>query len=234
MFPMGGATVVAIRMGRGDKAGANHAFMTAFSLTLLMAALLMAVGMVFSRQIVDLSGVKNLSEQMRRMSAQYLFYCSAFSIPMLMGTCLSVFVRNDGSPQLSFVRMCAGAVANIFLDWLFIYPLRMGIIGAAVASGLGQVLTVIILLTHFLRRKGELRIGAFRLDGALAAKVCKRGVPEAVIQLTTPVTALCYNLMLARLVGDVGVATFSVLSFIYSLANATLSGVAQGLQPLRG
>ena len=61
-----------------------------------------------------------------------------------------------------------------------------------------------------------------------------RGVPEAVTQLTTPVIALCYNLMLARLIGDVGVATFSVLSFIYSLANAVLSGVAQGLQPLWG
>lgn len=65
-------------------------------------------------------------------------------------------------------------------------------------------------------------------------KICKRGVPEAVSQLTTPVTALCYNLMLARLVGDIGVSTFSVLSFIYSLANAILSGVAQGLQPLWG
>ena len=59
-------------------------------------------------------------------------------------------------------------------------------------------------------------------------------MPEAVTQLTTPVTALCYNLMLARLVGDIGVSTFSVLSFIYSLANAILSGVAQGLQPLWG
>ena len=125
MFPMGGATVVAIRMGRGDKDGANHAFMTAFSLTLLMAVLLMAAGMVFSRQIVDISG-------------------------------------------------------------------------------------------------------------ALIRKVCRRGVPEAVTQLTTPVTALCYNLMLARLIGDIGVSTFSVLSFIYSLANAILSGVAQGLQPLLG
>ena len=65
-------------------------------------------------------------------------------------------------------------------------------------------------------------------------KICKRGVPEAITQLTTPVTALCYNLMLARLIGDIGVSTFSVLSFIYSLANAILSGVAQGLQPLWG
>ena len=51
---------------------------------------------------------------------------------------------------------------------------------------------------------------------------------------TASVTALCYNLMLARLVGDIGVSTFSVLSFIYSLANAILSGVAQGIQPLWG
>ena len=64
--------------------------------------------------------------------------------------------------------------------------------------------------------------------------MAERGVPEAVSQLTTPVTALCYNLMLAKLVGDIGVSTFSVLSFIYSLANAILSGVAQGLQPLWG
>ena len=153
---------------------------------------------------------------------------------MLMGTCLSVFVRNDGSPTLSFAGMCAGAAANIFLDWLFIFPLQMGIVGAAVASGLGQVLTVLILLTHFLRRKGDLRIRRFQLSGALMAKVCKRGVPEAVTQLTTPVTALCYNLMLSRLIGDIGVSTFSILSFIYSLANAILSGVAQGLQPLWG
>ena len=234
MFPMGGATIVAIRMGRGDKAGANHAFMTAFSLTLLMSAVLMTVGMVFSQQIVDLSGARSLSADMRQMAAQYLLYYSAFSVPMLMGTCLSVFVRNDGSPQLSFLGMCAGAAANIFLDWLFIYPLGMGIVGAAVASGLGQVLTVLILLTHFLRKKGVLRIRKFQISGTLIGKVCKRGVPEAVTQLTTPVTALCYNLMLARLVGDIGVSTFSVLSFIYSLANAILSGVAQGLQPLWG
>ena len=104
MVPMGGATVVAIRMGRGDKEGANHAFMTAFSLTLLISVILMTVGMVFSHEIVDMSGARQLSAEMREMSAQYLFYCSAFSIPMLIGTCLSVFVRNDGSPHAVLYR----------------------------------------------------------------------------------------------------------------------------------
>lgn len=234
MFPMGGATVVAIRMGRRDRDGANHAFMTALSLTVLLSVILMIVGMVFSRQIVDLSGAKELSAEMREMSAQYLFYYSAFSIPMLMSTCLSVFIRNDGSPALAFAGMCTGAAANIFLDWLFIFPLNMGVIGAAVASGLGQVFSVLVLLTHFLHKKGVLRIIPFKIDFLLIKKICRRGVPEAVTQLTTPVTALCYNLMLARLMGDIGVSAFSVLSFIYSLANAILSGVAQGLQPLCG
>ena len=231
---MGGATVVAIRMGRGDKEGANHAFMTSVALTLLVSLLLTMAGMVFCDQIIDMSGGRTLGKAMRDMAADYLFYYCAFSIPMLMSTCLSAFVRNDGSPTLSFAGMCVGAGANIFLDWLFIFPLDMGVIGAAIASGLGQVFSVAVLLSHFVRRQGSLRFRRFHLSGALAMKICKRGVPEAVSQLTTPVTALCYNLMLARLVGDIGVSTFSVLSFIYSLANAILSGVAQGLQPLWG
>ena len=146
MFPMGGATVAAIRMGRGDREGANQAFLTALGLTLAASLLLMAVGMVFAQQIVDLSGARQLSEGMRAMSRDYLFYYSAFSVPMLLSTCLSVFVRNDGSPALAFWGMCAGAAANIFLDWLFIFPLQMGVVGAAVASGLGQVLSVLVLL----------------------------------------------------------------------------------------
>ena len=234
MFPMGGGTVVAIRMGREDKEGANHAFMTAFLLTLLASLLLTLIGMAFSRQIVDLSGGRTLSHTMRDMAADYLFYYCAFSVPMLMSTCLSVFVRNDGSPTLSFVGMCVGAGANIFLDWLFIFPMKMGVIGAAIASGLGQVFSVAVLLSHFVRKRGSLRFQRFPVSGALVGKICKRGVPEAASQLTTPVTALCYNLMLAKLVGDIGVSTFSVLNFIYSLVNAILSGTAQGLQPLWG
>ncbi|MCI8732625.1 MAG: MATE family efflux transporter, partial [Lachnospiraceae bacterium] len=198
------------------------------------AVALTIMGTVFSQQIVDLSGARDLGDEMRRMSADYLFYYSAFSLPMLMSNCLSVFVRNDGSPALSFVGMCAGAVSNIFLDWLFIFPLQMGVIGAAVASGLGQIVSLLGLLSHFIRKHGNLRIRRFTIQPVLIRKICKRGAPEAVTQLTTPVTALCYNLVLAGLVGDIGVSTYSVLSFIYSLANAVLSGVAQGLQPLWG
>lgn len=231
LFAMGGSTVIAIRLGRGDKKGANDAFMTAFIMTLFLSVVLLLIGTLLPKQIAFLCGS---SETILPMAEEYLFYYTLFSIPFLLSNCLSVFVRNDGAPGLAFVGMCTGAVTNIFLDWLFIFPLGMGLKGAAIASGLGQALSLVILLSHFARKKGQLRIQRYRHSLALVGKICKRGVPECVSQLNTPVTALCYNWVLGNTLGDMGISTFSVLSFIYSFANAILTGVAGGLQPLWG
>lgn len=234
MLPMGGATIIAVRTGQGDKEGANQAFMSALTMTTVISIVLTVIGMVFSKEIILMCGGNHLSSEMVDMATQYLFYYMAFCFPMLMGPCLSAFVRNDGAPALAFVGLCAGAVTNIFLDWLFIFPFHWGIIGAAVASGLGQVISCLILLSHFFRRKGNLRIRKFRISFSLIGKICKCGLPEAASQLTTPVTSFCYNTVLASMVGDLGISTFSVLSFLFSLANAVLFGVAQGMQPLWG
>ena len=86
--------------------------------------------------------------------------------------------------------------------------------GAAVASGLGQLLSFVILISHFIRKKGDLRICRYKHSFALVKKICNRGVPECFSQLNTPVTAFCYNWVLAGTLGDMG--------------------VAQGLQPLWG
>lgn len=234
MLPMGGATIIAVCTGKGDKEGANQAFMSALIMTIVVSLLLTGIGMVFARDIVMLCGGKNLSCEMVDMAVQYLFFYMAFCFPMLMAPCLSVFVRNDGAPGLAFIGLCAGAASNIFLDWLFVFPLQKGVVGAAMASGLGQIVSCVILLSHFVYKKGNLRIKKFWVDIPLMGKICKCGIPEAASQLTTPVTSFCYNTVLASMVGDIGISTFSVLSFLFSLANAILMGVAQGMQPLWG
>lgn len=231
LFAMGGSTVIAIRLGRGDKKGANDAFMTAFIMTMLLSVVLLLIGTLLPERIALLCGS---SQTILPMAKEYLFYYTLFSTPFLLSNCLSIFVRNDGAPGLAFAGMCIGAVMNIFLDWLFIFPFGMGLKGAAIASGLGQILSFVILLSHFVRKRGQLRIQRYSHSFALVGKICKRGVPECVSQLNTPVTALCYNWVLSGTLGDIGVSTFSVLSFIYSFANAILSGVASGLQPLWG
>lgn len=125
--------------------------MTAFVMTVLLSVVLLLIGTLFPEQIALLCGS---SQTILPMAREYLFYYTLFSTPFLLSSCLSVFVRNDGVPGLAFAGMCTGAVTNIFLDWLFIFPLGMGLKGAAVASGLGLVLSIVILLSHFVRKKG--------------------------------------------------------------------------------
>lgn len=234
MFPMGAGTIIAVRMGQGDKEGANNAFMSAFSITAILSIILTLIGTIFSREIVIICGGVNLSKEMVNLSTEYLFFYMAFCFPNLMASCLSIFVRNDGAPGLAFMGMLIGAISNIFLDWLFVFPLQMGVVGAAIASGLGQILACLTLLSHFVRKKGSLRIKRFNPNLELTKTIIRCGTPETVSQLTTPVTSFCYNNVLASMMGDLGISTFSVLSFIFALTNSILMGVCQGMQPLWG
>lgn len=222
--------------------GVGHLALAAVNISVPFITTLVAVSVLFGMGASTVISIRlGRGDQkgandafMAGLTLTFILSLVLLAIGMLLSNVLSIFVRNDGAPGVSFGGMCAGAAANIFLDWLFIFPLQMGIMGAAIASGLGQILSLAILLSHFVRKKGRLRIQKYRLNADLVSKICKRGVPECFSQLNTPVTALCYNWVLSHILGDMGVATFSILSFIYSLANAILAGVSQGLQPLWG
>ena len=93
------------------------------------------------------------------LASTYLRYYSLFCIPNLVGIALNSFVRNDGRPKLAMISTLLGAVTNIILDYIFIFPLGFGIKGAAIATGLGQIVTIAILLPHFIMKRGILTFG---------------------------------------------------------------------------
>lgn len=128
--------------------------------------------------------------------------------------------------------MVSGALANIFLDWLFVFPLRMGIRGAAIASGLGQLISCAILSIHFVRGQGILRFCAFRPERALFFKVFRRGLPEFVIQMSQPITIFYYNQVILARLGEMGLAAFSACTYLLLIAFGVFLGVSQGIQPL--
>lgn len=165
-------------------------------------------------------------------TADYIQYFVMFGIFFCGSTTLSAFVRNDNNPRLAFWGMIVGAVSNVFLDWLFIYPLKMGLVGAAVASGLGQVLACLVLSTHFIRKKGELTIAFPKLSKPLAFQIIKTGIPEFITQMSQPVTILCYNFIVLKAFGEIGVSAFSVISYILVVVVGVFIGLAQGIQPL--
>lgn len=231
MVTMGGSTICAIRLGRGDSEGAGNAFLTSASISAIFGILFTIVGAIFPRGIAQLSGA---SDVLLQDAADYIRCFSFFQVFMSLSMLTSSFVRIDGRPYLAFAGMIAGAVSNIFLDWLFVFPLGLGVKGAAIASGIGQILSLLILVTHFMRRKGELRVRKFKFTKDLAGKVFRRGIPEFVTGLGMPVTTLCYNYVIIGFLGEMGVAAYSVVSYIFSIMAAIFIGVSQGIQPLIG
>ena len=231
LVAVGGATVTAIRFGRGDKEGANLAFLHAFAAIFAVSVVLTVVGVCFTRQLGYLLGA---NEAYIDYVTDYTFWYSVFIIPAGLSILLQFFGRNDGASMLVMVSTAVCSALNIFLDWLFVFPMQMALKGAAIATGISQAVGFLMLLSHFVLKKGDLRIRRFRPDAKLFRKILMRGAPESIAQFASPVSILCLNYVMLRMIGEIAVNAFSVIGYIASFSVAVFYGVSEGAQPLIG
>lgn len=232
LVSIGGVSVVAVRMGRGDIDGANRAFLHSLFFSAVFSLALSLIGTVFSKQVTILLGGSDPA--FLNLCTEYLFTYSLFIIPSGLSTALQNYCRNDGSPVLVSIATIIGTVFNIFGDWYLIFPMKMGMRGAALATGISQSVIFLIVLSHFVFKRGKLRIKKFSFDKSLIGKIFLRGLPECIAQFSVPVATICMNYVLFDLQGPLGVNTYSLLAYVASFAVAVFAGTAQGLQPLFG
>lgn len=231
MITVGGATLTSISLGKGDNEKANNYFNTSLLLIVIFSIVMMLISILFPVQIVKLLGASDL---LVYDAAEYLKYYEIFAIFFCCSSALSAFVRNDGNPKLALWGMIVGAFSNIFLDWLFVFPLQMGLKGAAIASGLGQLLSCVTLSLHFIMKKGVLKLELPKKEKGVIIQIIKTGTPEFVTQMSPSITILCYNYLVLTTFGEIGVSAFAVISYLLEIVLAVFAGVAQGIQPLIG
>lgn len=228
---IGGVTITAIRFGRGDKEGAQSAFMHSLTLSLAVGLLVVLAGCGLTEPICQLLGAKG---DYLPMAKSYVFWWALFAVANSLSLNLQSFCRNDGAPGLVAVTNVVITTINIFLDWLFVFPMQMGVAGAAIATGIAQVAGLLISLTHFVFKRGDLRIRRYKPQGKLYRKIVLRGLPEAIAQFSTPVTTFCMNQTLMATFGNVGINAFSIISYLSSFTMAVFFGASEGMQPLFG
>lgn len=227
MASIGGVTITAIRFGRGDKEGAESAFMHSLTLNLCVGTLITLLGSGLTGGVCSLLGA---SESYLPLVRKYIFWYALFAIPNALSLNLQSFCRNDGSPGLVAVTNVVSTALNIFLDWLFVFPMQMGVMGAAVATGISQTVGLLVVLTHYVFKKGDLRIGKYKPQGKLFRKILFRGLPEAIAQFSTPVTTLCMNYTLNAAYGDIGINSFAIISYLSSFTMSVFFGASEGMQ----
>lgn len=229
MIGMGGGTRYSLLKSRGENRRADSVFTTAVYTALSFSILFILSGLFLSDTITKILGADNA---IFSMTNTYLQTMLLFAPAFLMNHLLQCFVRNDGSPSLSMAAMITGSMSNIILDYIFIFPFRMGIFGAILATGLSPVISMGVLSFYFIRKKNHFHFTKSLSDITVVSGIVSSGVPPLVTELTSGVVMLLFNFIILRLEGNTGVAAFSIISVISLVVVALYTGLSQGIQPL--
>lgn len=229
MTGIGGGARYAIQKSRHDHEAANRAFSHSIYICIFLALIFIVIGMFFSGVIASFLGAKNLIYDMTKTYLQViLFFAPAF----LLNNVMLCFVRNDGAPQLAMIAMITGSLSNVILDWLFIFPLGMGIFGAVLATGIAPVISMMILSVHFIKKRNKFKFIKCRLDKRLTLSVLSGGIPSLISEWSSGIVILVFNYILLQLKGDIGVAAYGVIANLSLVVISVYTGIAQGIQPL--
>lgn len=121
---------------------------------------------------------------------------------------------------------------NIFLDWFLIVVLNMGIKGAAIATGTAQLTTAFMLGYYLVFKAKRLKFNFVKFNFKIIISIIYNGSSEFLTELATGVVIMAFNIKILRLIGNNGVAAFSVISYISTLVTMTMIGFCQGMQPI--
>ncbi|WP_077611354.1 MATE family efflux transporter [Clostridium sp. Marseille-P2415] len=229
MFGIGGATKYSILKSQNKMNDANHAFTNTAFLTLSFAAAFFVIGIFFSETLAHLMGA---DETVFQMSKTYLQVILLFAPMFMLNNLILCFVRNDGAPQLSMIAMIGGSLSNIVLDYVFIFPFKMGIFGAVLATGLAPVISMLILSPFFIKKKNRFHLTKCTISGQLISNIFSSGLPSLITEVSSGVVIIVFNIIILRLQGNTGVAAYGILANLSLVVIAIYTGIAQGIQPI--
>ncbi len=232
MVGTGAASLIARSLGAGDQNKADHTVTTAFLLTLVNSLLVTAAGLLLLPQIVRGLGA---GDDTFAYTSQYVSIILMGSIFTMGSYTLGALLRSEGAVMKSVAGMIAGTLTNIVLDPLFIFHLGMRIRGAAVATVLGNAVSLLVSLLFYLSGRTLLRprLRYLRPTAEILGEIFWVGVPATLETLLTS-AAYILNDRLAAHYSDLNVAAMGVAQKILSFGSYVYQGFAAGTQPIMG
>ncbi len=228
----GGASYIARLIGAGETEKARHTLTIGFELIIYSGIVLMAIGLIFINPIVTLLGAKEMSFQYTKDYTIVMFIGSVFT----MGNyAIGQLLRAEGSTFYSMIGMIAGTVANIILDPIFIFALKLEIKGAAIATIIGNAIGVGIFIYFYASGKSLLKpsIKLLKLDKKIIGEIMLVGIPHTLEQFFSTAAMIVSN-NLAVAYGELTVAAIGISNKIMSFGSYIYQGMAAGCQPLMG
>lgn len=228
MIGLGAATRYAILRAQGD-ARAQRYFSNAIFSVCILAVPFMLVGIFRPDGLLRLMGG---DADIVALGMNYARIFLMFTPFFMCNYVVASFVRNDGDPSLAMVATLSGSLFNVVFDYIFIFPMGLGLPGAALATAISPILSIAVCSAHFIKKSNTITFVRKAPSVRLLAKSCQLGISGFVGELSSGVTTTVFNFLLLRLAGNVAVAAYGVVANFALVATAIFNGVAQGAQPL--
>lgn len=229
MFATGGSAIVAKKFGENKALEGKQNFSLIVVTSVIIALIMTVLELLFLTPIMKALGA---TETLLPYCYQYGFIITLFTPFSILKSLFDYFMVTANNPKLGLINTVIGGITNVILDYLFIVVFKMGIAGAALATGIGLLIPSIIGLIYFLNQKNYLHFVKPKLDWSIIIKSATNGSSEMVTNLSTGVTTLLFNLMMIKYLGVDGVAAMTIILYAQFLLISVYLGFASGAAPL--
>ena len=245
MIGDGCCAFVSLSLGKQELDRAKKSVGNSIVLMIASGILLMIIYMIFSNAIITMFG-GTVNEETFRHSKEYFFYIT-LGIPFYMfGQAMNPVIRADGSPKFAMISTLAGAVINIILDPVFIFAFKWGMMGAAVATVIGQIVTAILAIWYIVHMKS---VKPAKVDFALSTDVIRRtlilGITSFLSQISLVAAMAAINNMIRKYgamdaifgqeqYAQIPMAVVGIVMKFFQIVISIVVGMAAGCIPVVG
>lgn len=226
---VGAQSLMAIYMGKKDVQKAQNMLRTATLGTAALGIVITFVGIFCAEPIVRMLGA---NEDFAALSATYLQILSYFTLPIMLMFIFDYALRVLGKPNLSMIFMIMGALINIVLDYLLIVVFGMGLMGAALATGIAYSASGVCCMIPLLSKKQPLNLFQGSFQGSALLKMAFNGCSEGINAVAGAIMVWLFNLKLIEYSGTEGVIAFTALLYVIQIGSGFLNGMSDGMRPI--
>ena len=238
MFGDGGAAYLSLKLGEKKKKEAAKGVGNAITISVVVSILICVGYLIFLPQLLNLFGC---TDNLREYALSYGGII-VLGLPfMMIGSTLNSIIRADGNPKYAMTSMVAGAILNVILDPIFIFPLNMGVQGAAIATVISQIVTFLMNI-FYIKKFKSIKIGKeeFKPQAQVIRKVSALGISSFITQMSIVLVIAFENNLLgkygaeSKYGADIPITVLGIVMKISQILNSIIIGIAAGSQPILG
>lgn len=229
LFSTGASTIIAIYLGKKYYKKANETFTINLIFIIIFSLIILIFSLLNLEKLALFLGATPTTLEIVKEYLKIIIFFNGFFI---VSYCLEVIVKTDGFPYFAIIGVCLSALTNIFLDYIFVVKLNLGVAGAAYATGISQFVACVFFLVHFFRKNSTLSFVKVKFDFSILKRILSIGVPDCITEASTGVVLFMFNQIILKHLGENGIVTYSIISYVNTLVLMTMIGITQGMQPL--